>query len=89
MISCQYPRTRMRRNRYRKFSRDLVQETKLSTKDLIYPVFIIDQEKGSEPIKSMPSIKRHGLESLVKTAMDCYERKIPAIAPPPFKRECP
>ena len=71
MIQCQYPLTRMRRNRYKQFSRDLIQENNLSTNDLIYPLFIIDQIEGSQKIKAMPSIERHGFQSLIKIAQEC------------------
>ena len=80
MMPSQYPFTRMRRNRYKAFSRELVQENHLQASDLIYPIFIIDQNEGSQKIASMPSIERHGLESLIKVAHKCVEQKIPAIA---------
>ncbi len=80
MTSGQYPFTRMRRNRYQSFSRKLVQENTLHTNDLIYPVFIIDQQEGSQAIDSMPSLERHGLNSLIKVAHNCVEKGIPAIA---------
>ena len=37
-----YPNTRMRRNRKTDWSRRLVQESNLSTSDLIWPIFIRD-----------------------------------------------
>ena len=34
-------------------SRDLVRETQLSVKDLIYPIFVVDTPDAWEPILSM------------------------------------
>lgn len=80
MSLSQYPFTRMRRNRSRDFSRRLTQETHLTRSDLVYPVFVIDSENETQAIKSMPTVKRHGFKSLIKTALDCAEKKIPALA---------
>lgn len=41
-MSRSYPQTRLRRNRFAKFSRNLVRETTLTSHDFIYPLFIID-----------------------------------------------
>ena len=39
-----FPLTRLRRNRSDEFSRRLVRENRLTSDDLIYPVFVIDGE---------------------------------------------
>ncbi len=80
MIFSQYPTTRMRRNRSDEFSRRLTRETTLTRSDLVYPVFLIDSENGAEDIRSMPGIKRHGLNSLIEIAKACVHKNIPAIA---------
>ncbi len=76
----QYPNTRLRRLRDQQFIRDLCQETVLQSKDLIYPVFVLDHAKKKEPITSMPGVYRHGLESLLKEGEKCLELGVPAMA---------
>ncbi|HCB1211912.1 TPA: porphobilinogen synthase, partial [Klebsiella pneumoniae] len=49
-----FPNTRLRRNRRDEFSRRLVRENRLSTDDLIYPVFVREGEKVQEQVGSMP-----------------------------------
>ena len=74
-----YPRTRLRRNRRDDWSRRLVAEHVLTSADLIWPVFIHDQD-GATPIASMPGIDRLGLAQLVDAAGAARELGIPAIA---------
>ena len=58
-MSRQFPASRLRRNRYHDFSRRLVRETRLSTDDLIYPMFVVDGSKQRIPVDSMPGIERY------------------------------
>ena len=44
-----YPQRRMRRNRRDEFSRRLMRENRLTTDDLIYPVFVIDGSRRTFP----------------------------------------
>ena len=75
-----FPKSRMRRMRRDEFSRQLMQETRLSVKDLIYPVFIVDGEDERQPIESMPSIYRLSIDNLIEEAAELAELGIPAIA---------
>ena len=75
-----FPRTRMRRTRMRKFSLDLVQETRLSTTDLIFPLFVIEGRNKKEEIESMPNIFRKSNDLLLKDIEKCIELGIKAIA---------
>lgn len=75
-----YPQTRLRRVRREEWSRRLVAENGLSTADLIWPLFVIDSQKGTEPITSMPGVYRLGGDELVKAAERAVELGIPAIA---------
>ena len=75
-----FPKSRMRRMRKDEFSRQLMQETRLSVKDLIYPVFIVDGEDERQPIESMPSIYRLSIDNLIEEAAELAELGIPAIA---------
>ena len=70
----------MRRMRKDEFSRQLVQENRLSVKDLIYPIFIVDGEDKRQQIESMPSIYRLSIDNLIAEAAELTELGIPAIA---------
>ncbi|MEO0442636.1 MAG: porphobilinogen synthase [Pseudomonadota bacterium] len=76
----QFPRTRLRRNRFSEFSRRLVRETELSTSDLIYPMFVIEGINKRVAIDSMPGIERYSIDALLKEAEVIAKLGIPAIA---------
>ena len=76
----QYPQRRLRRLRKNDFSRRLVRESHLSPNDFIYPVFVLEDPKGTEEVKSMPGVVRQGIEKLLVTAEECLELGIPALA---------
>ena len=63
-IERSYPDTRMRRIRKSSSLREMLAETTLSKADLIPPIFIKEDLKGREAIKSMPGINRLGLDIL-------------------------
>ena len=62
------------------FSRRLMQENQLCTDDLIYPVFVIEGDKQTQPIPSMPGIERMTIDLLVKEAAELAELGIPLMA---------
>lgn len=76
----QFPATRMRRLRYKSFSRDLVAQAHLSVKDLIYPLFILDGDNQREAIPSMPGIERLSIDLLLAECDELVSLGIPAIA---------
>ena len=59
-----FPENRMRRMRATPTLRRLVQETRLSVSDLIYPVFVTEETNGPRVIEPMPGIFQHSLDSL-------------------------
>ena len=59
-----FPNVRLRRLRTTPAVRDLLQETRLSTKDLIAPVFVQEGLKKPEEIGSMPDVQRLPLSRL-------------------------
>ncbi|MGE5524306.1 MAG: porphobilinogen synthase [Rhodospirillaceae bacterium] len=75
-----YPHKRMRRMRRDDFSRRLMREHILTANDLIYPVFIMEGKRTTEPVPSMPGVERQTLDKLLKRAEQCAELKIPAMA---------
>ena len=75
-----FPQIRPRRLRHQKFIRDLVRETTLSVKDLIWPLFVHDGTEARIPVNSMPGVFRLSLESLITEAKAAHQLGIPAIA---------
>ena len=76
----QYPFVRMRRMRRDDFSRRLMREHRVTTNDLIYPVFVLDGERRVEPVASMPGVERVSLDRLLPIAEECARLGIPVIA---------
>ena len=70
----------MRRNRMQTFSRRLIAENRLSTDDLIWPLFVIEGENQTEAIDAMPGVSRHSIDRLLEQAHQAVELSIPAIA---------
>ncbi len=75
-----FPATRMRRPRARAFSRRLIQESRLTVDDLIYPMFVIDGNRRTEPVESMPGIDRYTIDRLVIELETVAKLGIPAVA---------
>ena len=75
-----YPKTRMRRLRQYKWSRNLFSEHSLSPSDLILPVFVIEGENQSIQIPSMPGVKRLSIDLLLEKAKLVADLGIPVIA---------
>jgi len=80
MNAPQFPTTRLRRNRFDDATRRLVAEQKLSTDDLIWPIFIREGGGPPEPIAAMPGVFRTSLETLADYVKEAVDLKIPAIA---------
>jgi len=75
-----FPLTRMRRMRRNDFSRRMVRENRLTSDDLIYPVFVIDGPTRREPVASMPGVERLTLEPLLAVAEETLQLGIPVLA---------
>lgn len=75
-----YPAVRMRRMRKDEFSRRLMREHRLTTDDLIYPIFIIEGKNRTVAVDSMPGVQRHTIDRLLRHAEACLKAGIPAIA---------
>ena len=80
MIKQEFPNTRLRRTRMQDWSRRLVQETRLTANDLIWPVFVLEQADAVENIKTMPGVQRLGIKQLKIAAKQAYKLGIPVIA---------
>lgn len=75
----QFPSTRLRRNRRTDWIRRLVQENTLQVDDLIWPLFVQEQN-GPTPIASLPGQFRWDIPSLCEQAQKAESLGIPAIA---------
>jgi len=75
-----FPTTRMRRLRRDEFSRRLARENRLSTDDLIYPCFVCEGERTSQPVPSLPGVSRKSIDLLLEDARTCVELGVPAMA---------
>jgi porphobilinogen synthase len=75
-----YPSVRMRRMRRDDFSRRLMREHRVTSDDLIYPVFVLDGNNRVEPVASMPGVERVSMDRLMPIAEECARLQIPVIA---------
>ncbi len=57
-----------------------MQETSLTTDDLIFPVFIVSGAEQRQPIESMPDMFRLSIDQLIKEAAALVALGIPAVA---------
>ena len=80
MIRRKYPHTRLRRTRVKGFIRDLIAQNKLTTDDLIQPIFIADQSEDKIEIPSMPGIHRHNLDSFYFEVESLINEGIKSVA---------
>jgi porphobilinogen synthase len=79
-----YPNVRMRRSRRTPWSRRLVGEHRLSTADLIWPLFVVEGANKRVPVATMPGIERLSIDNVVAAAEDAARLGIPAIALFPY-----
>ncbi|RWR26280.1 porphobilinogen synthase [Sinirhodobacter populi] len=79
-----FPVTRLRRMRSSAALRDLAQENRLSTKDLIWPIFVTDVPGADVEVASMPGVVRKTVEGAVRAAEEAATLGIPAICLFPF-----
>jgi porphobilinogen synthase len=75
-----FPAHRPRRLRRDEFTRSLVREHTLTSSDLIYPVFVLDQDDGTQDVASMPGVSRLGRGALWAAAERCVALGIPVLA---------
>ena len=71
---------RPRRNRKAEWSRRLVREHRLTTDDLIWPLFLIEGEKIRAEVDAMPGVTRLSVDEAVREAARAVELGVPALA---------
>ncbi len=74
-----FPKMRLRRLRKTEAIRDLLQETHLSTKDLVVPVFIQEGISKKIEIESMPGIYRFPIDFIIQEVEEILSLGIKAI----------
>jgi porphobilinogen synthase len=57
-----------------------VREHRLDPSDLIYPVFLLDGERRSQDVPSMPGVQRLSLDRLFAQAEECLQSRVPVMA---------
>ena len=80
MFKRKYPNTRLRRLRKNSNMIDLVSETNISSNDLIQPIFIKENFKGTEEINSMPGIFRLGIDQALIEVENILNAGVNSIA---------
>ena len=84
MITGKYPSLRLRRNRKADWTRRLVEESSLSSNDLILPIFLIDGKNRIQSIKLMPGVFRYSIDQLSKIIDKAIFLRIPMVALFPY-----
>ncbi|HGL6720833.1 porphobilinogen synthase [Burkholderia contaminans] len=75
-----HPLHRPRRMRRDDFSRRLMREHRLTTDDLIYPVFVVEGTHERQPVPSMPGVERVSVDLLMHVAEQCVELGVPVLS---------
>jgi len=75
-----YPASRPRRLRRDAFTRALVRETELAANDFILPVFVLDGQRQTQEVASMPGVLRRSVDQLYGVAEECLALGVPVMA---------
>jgi porphobilinogen synthase len=75
----QFPEYRPRRLRRNNKLRELIQETTLGAKNLIYPLFVGPGKDKAQPVSSMPAVAQLSVDRAVKECEDVNVLGIPAV----------
>jgi porphobilinogen synthase len=69
----------MRRLRRTETLRSMVRETRLSVRDLVLPLFVVEGSGVREPVASMPGVDRFSVDQVVSEAKAVHDLGIPAV----------
>ena len=86
-INLSFPKNRLRRMRQSAWIRDLVEENKLSSDDLIWPIFVCEGENKKEEVDAMPNVYRYSVDNLNEVIDIASEQKIKLVAIFPYTPE--
>jgi len=87
MHSSSYPSLRLRRGRSSQWIRNLLNENKLTSDDLIWPIFICEGENKKDEISSMPNVYRYSIDQLDEISETANELGINLVALFPYTPE--
>ena len=82
-----FPSLRLRRGRSGQWIRNLLTENKLTSHDLIWPIFICEGENKKDEISSMPNVYRYSIDRLDEISETANELGINLIALFPYTPE--
>src|SRR6201989_1541950 len=74
-----FPATRLRRLRKTGVLRDMVRETELSARHLVYPMFVELGTDSRTPIQAMPGVERLSISHAVEEAREAHALGIPSV----------
>jgi porphobilinogen synthase len=74
-----FPTHRLRRLRRNEALRSLVRETRLTTANLIYPMFVCPGTKVRQEVSSMPGVYQQSVDQIVEEAREVESLGIPGI----------
>ena len=74
-----FPQSRPRRLRQSPAMRELVAEVRLGVKDLVAPLFVREGISSAQPIKSLPGVVQHTLDSLRSEVVQLAELGVPGV----------
>ena len=74
-----FPKTRMRRLRYNKILRNMIEDTRIVTSDLICPIFVTEGTGLKEPIESMPGQFRYSIDNTILLCEELLKFNINSI----------
>jgi len=74
-----FPVTRMRRLRRTAALRRMVEETRVTRDDFIYPFFVVEGRGKTNPVSSMPGISQLSIDRLEPAAEKVFKLGIPAV----------
>jgi len=74
-----FPTNRLRRLRYNKILRDMIEDVRINPTDLICPIFIIEGTNIKEPIAAMPGQYRFSADQAVKLCEELIQNNINSI----------
>ena len=74
-----FPQSRLRRLRESGALRLMVQETSLSIRDLVYPLFIAHGRDVSRPVEAMPDVYQLSVDRLLDEVTEIAQLGIPAV----------
>ena len=87
MYLSSFPSLRLRRGRSSQWIRNLLTENKLTSNDLIWPIFICEGENKKDEISSMPNVYRYSIDRLDEISETANELGINLIALFPYTPE--